>query len=80
MISILENNFLLRPQAEAVYRSANRKYIPGLAQHITPALVDGSSRPGFQDHVQGKLRNARQWKDYPNLMIKIMTKPRRWMS
>lgn len=60
MVSTLENSSLLYPQAENSYRSADETYVPSLAERVTSAFVDRWSPPGFQDHVQGKLKYARQ--------------------
>lgn len=73
MALTLENYFLLHPQAEALCYPADGKYIPGLAEHITSALLDGASLPGFEDHVQGKVKYVHQWTSDSDKVTKIMT-------
>lgn len=54
MASAFESVFLPHPQAEALYCSADDKYIPGLATNITSALDDGASSLSSEIMSKGK--------------------------
>lgn len=64
-VSALANFSLLHPHAEAFYRSADGKYISGLAENISSTLVDGASPSGLK---------GRWWKGDRNMPIAVMAK------
>lgn len=77
MVSTLENHFLLRPQAEALYHATDRKYTLDLAEHVTTTLMDGCSSFGYFGTMLGYLKYISKWKEVPDKLIKVAMKASR---
>lgn len=59
---------------EALYRSADGKYISELLKPITLALVDTTSPSGSRKHVQDELKYLQQGKDDLDEAVEVKTK------
>ena len=55
VISSLEKYFSENPSSEALYRAENGEYLPGPAEKVSVALIDGISPPEFRARVRTEI-------------------------
>ncbi|CAM9771515.1 unnamed protein product [Hapterophycus canaliculatus] len=70
--SALERYFCENPSVDALYRASNGDYLPGPAESVSRAMVDGISPPSFQNYVRHELTYMEGWKKQPNLVLRKM--------
>ena len=70
--SVLEKYFCEDPEVDALYRANNREYLPGPAESVSIALVDGISPSDFRNRVRTELTCVEGWKKQPNAVLRRM--------
>ena len=53
--SAVEKHFLENPEVDALYRASSGEYLPGPAESVSIALVDGSLPSDFRNRVRAEL-------------------------
>ena len=77
--SNLEKFFATKQNVEAVYRNETGAYLPGPAEVITKAMVDGITTAKFRKAVMVRLQHGGKWKDNPQLVMDTMeAEAREW--
>ena len=69
--SALEKYFCDNPEGD-VYRASNGEYLPGPAESVSIALVDGISPADFRNRVRTELTYVEGWKKQPNAVLRRM--------
>ena len=70
--SALEKYFCDNPEVDALYRASNGEYLPGPAESVSIALVDGISPADFRNRVRTELTYVEGWKKQPNAVLRRM--------
>ena len=70
--SALEKYYCENPEVDALYRASNGEHLPGPAESVSIALVDGTSRSDFHNRVRTKLTYVEGWKKQPNADLRGM--------
>ena len=70
--SALEKYFCENPEVDALYRASNGEYLPGPAESVSIALVDGISPSDFCNRVRTQLTYVEGWKKQPNDVLRWM--------
>ena len=70
--SALERYFCENPSVDALYRARNGDYLPGPAESVSRALVDGISPPKFHTYVRNQMTYVDGWKKAPHVVLKKM--------
>ena len=70
--SALEKYFCENPEVDALYRVSNGGYLPGPAESVSIALVDGNSPSDFRNRVRTELTYVEGWKKQPNAVLRRM--------
>ena len=60
------------PEVGALYRASNGEYLPGSAESVSIALVDGISPSDFRNRVRTELTYVEEWKKQPNAVRRRM--------
>ena len=71
--SALEKYFCENPEVDALYPASNGEYLPGPAESVSIALVDGISTTDFRNRVRTELTCVEGWKKQPNAVQRRMT-------
>ena len=70
--SALEKYFCENPEVDALYRASNGEYLPGPAESVSIALVDGISPSNFRNRVRTELKYVEEWKKQLNAVLRRM--------
>ena len=64
--------FCEKPDVDALYRASNGEYLPGPAESVSIALVDGISPTDFRNRARTELTYGEGWKNQPNAVLRRM--------
>ena len=67
-----EKYFCDNPEVDALYRASSGEYLPGPAESVSIALVDGISPTDFRNRVRTELTYVEGWKKQPNVFLRRM--------
>ena len=67
-----EKYFYENPEVDALYRASNGEYLPGPAESVSIALVDGISPSNFRNRVRTELKYVEEWKKQLNAVLRRM--------
>ena len=70
--SNLEQYFLTNVAVQAMYRAQDRSWLPGPAESVSLALVDGLAPPAFKAPVKTLLTYVEGWKRNPTGVMKTI--------
>ncbi|CAM9843066.1 unnamed protein product [Sphacelaria rigidula] len=70
--SAMETCFAKNLTVQAMYRAEDRSWLPGPADSVSIALVDGISPPEFKAYVRSVLTYVDGWKKNPTVVFNTM--------
>ena len=64
--------FCDNPEVDALCRASTGEYLPGPAESVSIALVDGISPSNFRNRVRTELKYVEEWKKQLNAVLRRM--------